>query len=114
MDTRSIQTIARRGADVLSRRASLGGFAGATLAAAVPLTLQESTAKKSKKKTCRKQIGACQAAVAAFCARTTQSEPEPCGVALLPCRAAFKGCKAGDFYACLTDALLVLAKSPPT
>lgn len=70
--------------------------------------------RNRSRKTCRKQIGACQAAVAAFCARTTQSEPEPCGVALLPCRAAFKGCKAGDFYACLTDALLVLAKSPPT
>jgi hypothetical protein len=101
---------ARRTAAGFSRRAA-GRSLVAVLIAAGSLAAPTARARNTAKKKCKKQVAACEASVATFCARTEQSESEPCEAALLPCCVSLKACKAGEFYDCLIDALLSL--EPP-
>jgi hypothetical protein len=96
-------------AGVRSRRVSLGGLAGAGLAAAFSLVSSElATARKRKKRTCEKQKGDCRSSVSAYCEQTASPDAETCEAALISCCGLLKGCNAGGFYDCLIDALITL------
>jgi hypothetical protein len=105
---RLLETISR---DVSSssRRMSLFGLGGLALAAvAGSAPAQAGKASKKVKKTCRRQIGACESTVQAFCNGPTveEGEREACHAAFPPCCALFDGCDAAAAYACLMNVFL--------
>jgi hypothetical protein len=92
-----------------SRRVSLGGLAGAGLAAAFSLVSSEpAMARNRKKRTCKKQNGDCRSSVSAYCEQTSTADAEVCEEALHSCCGLLKECNAGGFYDCLIDALIAL------
>ena len=93
----------------VSRRMSLLGLGGMALAAVTGSTpAWAGKASKKVKKTCRRQIGACESAVQAFCDGPTieEDEREACHAVFPPCCALFEGCDAAAAYACLVEAFL--------
>jgi hypothetical protein len=105
---RLLETVSR---DVSSpsRRLSLFGLGGLALAAATgSAPARAGKASKKVKKTCRRQIGACESTVQAFCNGPTveEDEREACLTLFPPCCALFDGCDAAAAYACLMDVFL--------
>lgn len=96
----------------LSRRTSLIGLGGVVLASAGRAApARAGKAGKKTKKRCQRQVGACEAAVQAFCNGPTVEEDERagCRTVFLPCCLSFTGCDAAAAYGCLIDGL----RNPP-
>jgi hypothetical protein len=88
---------------------SLIGLGGLALAAVTrPAPARAGNASRKVKKTCRRQIGACESAVQTFCDGPTveEDEREACLTLFPPCCALFDGCDAAAAYACLMDVFL--------
>ena len=97
------------GTRVRSRRVSIGGLAGAALEAAFSLvSIESATARKGKKKTCKKQNGDCRSSVGAYCEQSAPTEMDVCQEAIISCCGLLNGCDARGFYDCLIDGLLAL------
>jgi hypothetical protein len=109
MNHRRVLEIARRDLSSISRRMSLIGLVGLALAAVTrPAPARAGKASRKVKKTCRRQIGACESTVQAFCDGPTveEDEREACLTLFPPCCALFDGCDAAAAYACLMDVFL--------
>ena len=109
MNHRRFLEIVSRDVSSRSRRMSLFGLGGLALAAvAGSAPAQAGKASKKVKKTCRRQIGACESTVQAFCNGPTveEGEREACHAAFSPCCALFDGCDAAAAYACLMNVFL--------
>jgi hypothetical protein len=113
MHYRRLLETAVRDAPSVSRRISLFGLGGLALAAATGTApARAGKAGRKVKKTCRRQIGACESTVQGFCNGPTveEDEREACRTVFLPCCVLFDGCDAAAAYACLMEAFL----NPPS
>lgn len=117
MNAQRLDHFAREAATAISRRRSLitlGSAASALAALSVGATRETAIAGKGKKcrkraqkkvkKTCRRQVSACQQAVDEGCAESV-GDPEVCRELLLPCCDPLATCDAGASYACVFEAL---------
>jgi hypothetical protein len=103
MNDGTFDAFARQAGTARDRRSSLKALGAAALVAAAGAS-QAQAGKKGKKakKKCRKQQGACQAVVAAFCA-----EDETCEQDLFECCALMASCNATAATECFIDVLVV-------
>jgi hypothetical protein len=96
MSDQSIYEITRRAAAAVTRRHSFLLMAGASTAAATPLTAEAGEAGKKARKRCKRQRGACRASVEEFCAGAPG-----CLDHLLPCCEPLATCNARESTECL-------------
>jgi hypothetical protein len=110
MITKSVDTLARRAAEVVSRRASLLALGGAAISAATNSTTLAAKKKKNCPKCenctkanddrCAAQKQACERAMEAACENLV-IDPGPCFDSCRPCCESLSSCDPTESTACL-------------